>query len=101
MIVFVDQEGDGWMASEGTCRNCGSPRRMPRTELSGNQEFGPLTPPGGKRRSRRRYSTIMPYKGMGGIELRPLQLMRVDYIETLLYREDNSFVRSRHCPGGH
>ena len=26
-----DQEGDGWMASEGICRHCGSPRRMPRT----------------------------------------------------------------------
>ena len=45
-----DQEGDGWMASEGTCRHCGSPRRMHRTEHSGNQEFGPLTPPSGKRR---------------------------------------------------
>ena len=47
-----DQEGDGWMASEGICRHCGSPRRMPRTEYSGNQEFGPLTPPSGKRRRR-------------------------------------------------
>ena len=44
-----DQEGDGWIASEGTCRNCGSPRRMPRREHSGNQEFGPLTPPSGKK----------------------------------------------------
>ena len=26
-----DQEGDGWMASEGMCRHCGPPRRMPRT----------------------------------------------------------------------
>ena len=26
---------------------------MPRTEHSGNQEFGPLTPPSGKRRKRR------------------------------------------------
>ena len=34
----------GWIASEGICRNCGSPRGMPRTEHSGNQEFGPLTP---------------------------------------------------------
>ena len=31
-------------------QNCGSPRRMPRTEHSGNQEFRPLTPPSGKRR---------------------------------------------------
>ena len=44
-----DQEGDGWMASEGTCRNCGSPRRMHRTEHSGNQEFEPLTLPSGKK----------------------------------------------------
>ena len=29
-------------------------RRMPRTEHSGNQEFGPLTAPSGKRRRRRR-----------------------------------------------
>ena len=36
------------MASEGICRNCRSPQRMPRTEHSGNQEFGPLTPPTGK-----------------------------------------------------
>ena len=48
-----DQEGDGWMASEGICRHCGSPRKMRRTEHSGNQEFGPLTPPSGKRRRRR------------------------------------------------
>ena len=43
-----------WMASEGMCRHCGSPRRMRRTQHSGNQEFGPLTPPSGKRRRRRR-----------------------------------------------
>ena len=49
-----DQEGDGWIASEGICRHCGSPRRMPRTEHSGNQEFGRLTPPSGERRRRRR-----------------------------------------------
>ena len=42
-----------WIASEGTCRNCGSPRRMPRTEHSGNQDFGPLTPPSGRSRRRR------------------------------------------------
>ena len=48
-----DQEGDGWMASEGICRHCGLHRRMRRTEHSGNKEFGPLTPPSGKRRSRR------------------------------------------------
>ena len=47
-----DQEGDGWIASEGTCMNCGSPRRIPRTGHSGNQEFGPLNPPSGKRRRR-------------------------------------------------
>ena len=45
-----DQEGGGWIVSEGICRHCGSPQRMPRTEHSGNQEFGPLTPPSGKRR---------------------------------------------------
>ena len=45
--------GDGWIASEGICRYCRSPRRMPRTEHSGNQEFGSLTPPNGKRRRRR------------------------------------------------
>ena len=33
---------DGWIVSEGTCRNCGSPRRMPRTAHSGNQECWPL-----------------------------------------------------------
>ena len=49
-----DQEGDGWMASEGICRHCGSPRRMRRTEHSRNQEFGLLTLPSGKRRRRRR-----------------------------------------------
>ena len=31
--VLRDQEGDGWIASEGTCRNCGSPQRMHRTEF--------------------------------------------------------------------
>ena len=41
----ADQEGDGWIASNGTCRNCRSPQRMPRTEHSGNQKFGPLTTP--------------------------------------------------------
>ena len=40
-----DQEGDGWIASEGICRHCGSPQRMSRTEHSGNQEFSPRTPP--------------------------------------------------------
>ena len=35
-----DKEDDGWIASERTCRNCGSPQMMPRTEYSGNQEFG-------------------------------------------------------------
>ena len=55
-----DQEGDGWMASEGIFRHCGSPWRMHRTEHSGNQEFGPLTPPSGKRR-RRRYIYIYIY----------------------------------------
>ena len=44
-----------WMESEGICRHCGLPRRMHRTEHSGNQEFGPLTPPSGKRRRRRAY----------------------------------------------
>ena len=44
-----DQEGDGWIASEGICRHCGSPRRMHRTEHSRNQEFGQLTPPSGER----------------------------------------------------
>ena len=45
-----DQKGDGCIVSEGICRHCGSPQRMPRTEHSGNQEFGPLTPPSGKKR---------------------------------------------------
>ena len=45
-----------WMeASEGICRHCGSPGRRHRTDHSENQEFGPLTPPSGKRR-RRRYN---------------------------------------------
>ena len=46
-----DQEGDGWIVSEGIRRHCGSPQRMPRAEHSGNQEFGSLTPPSGKRRN--------------------------------------------------
>ena len=49
-----DQEGDGWIASEGICRHCGLPWRLPRTEHYGNQEFWPLTPPRRKRRRRRR-----------------------------------------------
>ena len=53
-----DQEGDGWMASEGICMHCGSPRRMHRTEHSKNQNFGPLTPSSGKRRRRRRFVFI-------------------------------------------
>ena len=48
-----DEEGDGWIASEGTCRNCGLPRRLPRIANSGNQEFGPLTPPSGRRRRKK------------------------------------------------
>ena len=51
------QEGDGWMESEGICRHCGSPRRMPRIEHSINQKYGLLTPPSGKRRRRRRRRT--------------------------------------------
>jgi len=43
-----------WIASEGTCRHCGSHRRMHRTEHSGNQEFRLLTQPSGKRRRSRR-----------------------------------------------
>ena len=37
------------------------------------------------------------------IELEPpqVQLIRVEYPKTLLYREDNSFLVSRHYPGGH
>ena len=31
----------------------------------------------------------------------PVQLMRVDYQNTLLYKEDNSFLLSRHYFGGH
>ena len=54
-----DQEVDGWMASEGIGRHCGSPRRMHRTEHSGNQEFGPLTPPSGKRLRRRRKNQLI------------------------------------------
>ena len=56
-----DQEGDGWTAFEGICRHCGSPHRMARTENSGNQEFGPLTPPSGKRRRRRRLMEICDF----------------------------------------
>ena len=48
-----DHGGDGWVASEGTYRNCGSPWRMPTREHSGNQEFGPVTSPSWKRRIRR------------------------------------------------
>ena len=33
-----DQEGDGWLASEGICRHCRSLRTMPRTEHSESQE---------------------------------------------------------------
>ena len=45
----------GWMdcVRRGILR---STRKMHRTEHSGNQEFGPLTPPSGKRRRRRRRS---------------------------------------------
>ena len=53
-----DQEGDGWIASEGIFMHCRSPQRMPRTEHSRNQEFGPLTPPSGKRRRRRSERTM-------------------------------------------
>ena len=52
MVPGKDQERDGWIVSEGTCRNYGSPRSMLRTDRSGNQEFGPLTPPTWKRRRR-------------------------------------------------
>ena len=51
--------GDEWIASEGICRHCGSPQRMSRTEHSGNQEFGPLTPPSGKRRRRRKDNSLI------------------------------------------
>ena len=40
-----------WM--DGVQRDMQAPRRMRRTEHSGNQEFGPLTPPSGKRQRRR------------------------------------------------
>ena len=49
----TETERDGWIVSEVICRKCGSPRRMPRTEQAGNQEFGPLTPPSGIRRRRK------------------------------------------------
>ena len=44
IVVEKDQEADGWMASEGICKHCGSPQRIPRIEHSGNHEFVPLTP---------------------------------------------------------
>ena len=44
--------------SEGIRRHCGSPQRMPRTEHSGNQEFRPLTPPSGKRRTEEESSSL-------------------------------------------
>jgi len=49
------------MESEGICRHCGSPQRMHRTEHSENQEFGPLTPPSGKRRRRRKKKTLSAF----------------------------------------
>ena len=52
------------MASEGTYRNCGSPRRLPRAEHSGNQEFGPLTPPNGERRRIRRILCVAMRSGL-------------------------------------
>ena len=58
-----DQEGDGWIASEGICRHCGSPQRIPRTEHSGNQEFGPLTPPSGEKRRRSHMVRSRSFKG--------------------------------------
>ena len=51
------------MESEGICRHCGSPQRMHRTEHSGNQEFGPLTPRSGKKRRRSRYIIDLNKKG--------------------------------------
>ena len=39
-----------WIASQGTCRNYGSPRRMLRTRHSGDQEFGPMNPSSGNKR---------------------------------------------------
>ena len=42
-IVAGKRPSGRWM--EGTCMNCGSPQRMPRTEHSRNKEFGLLTPP--------------------------------------------------------
>ena len=42
MIVPGKRPRGRWM----DCRNCGSPR----TEHSGNPQFGPVTPPSGKRR---------------------------------------------------
>ena len=50
-IIVPGKRMDG--VRRDICRNCGSPRRMPRTEHSGNQEFGPLTLRSGKRRKRR------------------------------------------------
>ena len=44
-------------------RNCGSPRGMPKTEHSGNQEFGLLIPTSGKRR-RRRLPTVKEHNTM-------------------------------------
>ena len=52
------REMDGLRPKAGTAE-CGSPRRMPRTEHSRNQEFGPLTTPSGKRRRRRKKKYII------------------------------------------
>ena len=43
-----------WMDGVRRDIHCGSPRRMRRTEHSGNPEFWPLTPPSVKRQRRRR-----------------------------------------------
>ena len=45
-VAGKDQEGDGWIASEGICRNCGSPRRMPRTKYSGDKKMWAADPLG-------------------------------------------------------
>ena len=58
-----DQEGDGWIVSEGICRYCGSPR----TEHSGNQEFGRLTPPSGKRLKKKKKNIIIVSYAFGHV----------------------------------
>ena len=46
-------------------------------------------------------SKTAQYKAMVELEPSQVQLIRAEYPITLLYREDYSFLLSRHYPGGH